>query len=163
LSEPKSSVASTEKSLSRKEFASGLAVGNVHGNTDGEEMMTTDHGRRIYKLVDDELKKNAMGEPYGLVVEFCFAPQRNQEGVIVDMFPAWFVTVTTRATGIGEPDIGNGVPVPGIMPNDDLFRQAARWLLEKNRTDRDGAVQVAMSEEALRNRLSASGLELGRK
>lgn len=98
--------------------------------------MSTDHSRRIWKLCDDTLRQAALGEPYGLFVEFCFAPEI-VNGQVAGFKPAWMVCVTIRNSGLGLPDIGNGAPVFGLVPPDELFRQAATALLELDRKQRE--------------------------
>lgn len=112
--------------------------------------MSTDHHERIARIVDRALKEAALGEPYGFTVsgpsawpQYAQTPDGKQ--AMAGLAPAWFVLVTIRA-GLGEPDIGNGFPIPGVLPEDELFRQVATGLLEKCRQERDAVNGQAMKQ-----------------
>lgn len=100
--------------------------------------MSIGHQKRIERVVDDALKQAAMGESYGFAVSGpSIWPLIDPAGNQVPPGPAWFVLVTIRATGVGEPDIGNGFPVPGILPSEENFRNVAQALLARCRAERD--------------------------
>lgn len=102
--------------------------------------MAIDHTERIKGVVKAALKEAAMGEPFGCFAAFCFAPQYAQvagKSVMAGIAPAWFVTVTIRNTGLGQPDIGNGKAVYGILPDDAILSASAVELLADCRTERD--------------------------
>ena len=110
--------------------------------------MSVDHHERIKGVVKAALKDASIGEPFGFAVTpASIWPLVDNEGKPLGPGPAWFVTVTIRGAGLGEPDIGNGFPVPGILPSDDHFRQVATGLLERCRQERDAtnlaAIQAA--------------------
>lgn len=97
--------------------------------------MSNDHSTRLWKVCNDALLKASLGEPYGVAVEFTFAPFVNGEGMVVGLEPAWFVIVTIRSPLVGEPDIGHGIPVFGVMPSDKTFREIATGLLDQCRQE----------------------------
>lgn len=111
--------------------------------------MSTNHRERLERVVDKALKEAALGEPYGFAVS---GPgvwplvEQDQDGQPrpVPPGPAWFVLVTIRAAGLGEPDIGNGFPVPGVLPRDADFQTVARGLLARCRAERDNANATAL-------------------
>ena len=112
--------------------------------------MSVDHHERIKGVVKAALKEACMGEPFGCAVTPpsvwpvpVAPPEREGEPPVTQNMPAWFVLVTIRA-GLGEPDIGNGFPVPGVLPTDEHFRQVATQLLERNRRERDATNLAAM-------------------
>src|SRR5690242_6316147 len=79
-----------------------------------------------------------MGEPFGFAVSGpSIWPLIGPDGQPAPPGPAWFVLVTIRATGLGEPDIGNGFPVPGILPSDADMQAVAQALLARCRRERD--------------------------
>ena len=39
-----------------------------------------------------------------------------------DLGPAWQVTLTLRHKLLGREPLAGGLPVPGVMPSDDMFR-----------------------------------------
>jgi hypothetical protein len=47
--------------------------------------------------------------------------------------------VTIPHTLVGQPDVGNGIPVFGVLPDDAALRAAAMALLDKNRQERGQA------------------------
>lgn len=109
--------------------------------------MSVDHHERIKGVVKTALREAAAGEPFGFVVcTPAIWPMKNEKGEDVGIAPAWFVVVTIRGAGLGEPDIGNGFPVYGILPNDEDFRTVATQLLERNRRERDQVNMKAMRE-----------------
>lgn len=97
--------------------------------------MSTDHTRRLYRAADDALRKAAMGEPYGLAVEFCFAPIMGPNGQPTGLGPAWFIIVTIHSPIVGESDIGHGFPVHGVLPPEQAFAEVAVDLLKLCRQD----------------------------
>jgi hypothetical protein len=100
--------------------------------------VSTDHHERLKGVVKTALKEAAMGEPFGFVVSTPgIWPVKDDQGQDVGAAPGWFIVVTIRGAGLGEPDIGNGFPVYGVLPNDDDFRNVARRLLERCRQERD--------------------------
>lgn len=100
--------------------------------------MSIGHQARLEGVVKTALKEAAMGEPFGFAVTGpAIWPLKDGQGNDVGPGPAWFVLVTIRASGLGEPDIGNGFPVPGILPKDEDFRYVAKGLLDLNRKQRD--------------------------
>lgn len=106
--------------------------------------MSTNHRERLERVVDKALKQAAMGEPYGFTVSGpAIWPLKDGQGNDIPPGPAWFVLVTIRA-GLTEPDIGNGFPIPGILPNDQDFEVVARALLAKNRQERDNDNAAAL-------------------
>ena len=100
--------------------------------------MSTDHTRRLYRAADDALRKAAMGEPYGLAVEFTFAPVMGPGGQPTGLGPAWFVIVTIRSPIVGEPDLGHGIPVHGVLPAEQTMAEVAVDLLKLCRQDAIG-------------------------
>ena len=113
--------------------------------------MSTNHHERIEKLVDKALKQAAMGERYGFSVSTpSLWPVLNQQGQPTGQSaPAWFVMVTIPDTAVGEPDIGNGFPVYGVLPDDEDFRKVAIGLLDRCRGDRDKANASALLEASV--------------
>lgn len=106
--------------------------------------MSVDHTERIKGVVKAALKQASMGEAFGFAVHGpSIWPFRGPDGTVVGQGPAWFVVVTIRA-GLGEPDIGNGFPVPGILPEDEAFRTVATGLLERDRRERDATNAKAL-------------------
>jgi hypothetical protein len=100
--------------------------------------MTVEHRARLEGVVKAALKEAAMGEPFGFAVNGPGVwPLLDGQGNPAQPGPAWFVLVTIRPTGVGEPDIGNGFPIPGVLPEDEAFRQVAKGLLERCRTERE--------------------------
>lgn len=100
--------------------------------------MSVNHRERLECIVDKTLKMAAVGEPYGFAVNGpAIWPLQQTDGSPAQPGPAWFVMVTIRSAGLGEPDIGNGFPVPGILPDDEHFRTIATALLERCRQERD--------------------------
>jgi hypothetical protein len=84
------------------------------------------------------LKEAAMGEPFGFAINGPGVwPLIDNQGQQAPPGPAWFVLVTIRAAGVGDPDIGNGFPVPGVLPEDEAFRAVAKGLLERCRRERE--------------------------
>lgn len=88
------------------------------------------HATRIDGLVKAHLKTVALGADTGYAVAQGFAPQLNEAGQVVGFVPAWLVTVTLRNTLLGQPDFVRLTPVPGMLPSDDMFRQAVATLFE---------------------------------
>ena len=113
--------------------------------------MSVDHHERIKGVVKAALKEACMGEPFGFAVTPASVwpipvkpPARDDLPPETADMPAWFVLVTIRGAGLGEPDIGNGFPVAGILPPDEHFRQIATQLLERCRRERDATNLKAM-------------------
>jgi hypothetical protein len=106
--------------------------------------MGTRHLQRVEKIVDDHLKRVAMGEPYGFAVNGPGVwPLLDAEGKPAPPGPAWFVLVTIKSSLVGHPDIGNGFPIPGILPEDENFRQVAEGLFKRNQRERDQQMEQA--------------------
>ena len=100
--------------------------------------MSIEHRARLEGVVKAALKEAAMGEPFGFAVTGpAIWPLIDNEGNPAKPGPAWFVLVTIRATGVGEPDIGNGFPIPGVLPRDEDFRFIAKAMLERCRQERE--------------------------
>lgn len=100
--------------------------------------MGVSHQKRLEKVVDDALKQAALGEAYGFAVNGPGVwPLLDSEGKPAQPGPAWFVLVTIKSKLVGAADIGNGFPIPGVLPEDEAFRQVAKGLLERNRRERD--------------------------
>ena len=100
--------------------------------------MSVKHQKRIEGIVDEALKSAAGGESYGLAVSPpAWWPFLNEKGEPVGAGPAWCVTVSIRNSGIGEPDLSIGWPIPGFLPKDDDFRLVARSLLDQLRQARE--------------------------
>jgi hypothetical protein len=100
--------------------------------------VTVEHRARLEGVVKAALKEAAMGEPFGFAVNGPGVwPLIDNQGQQAPPGPAWFVLVTIRPTGVGEPDIGNGFPVPGVLPEDEAFRAVAKGLLERCRRERE--------------------------
>lgn len=100
--------------------------------------MGTRHQQRLEKVVDDHLRKVAMGEQYGYAVTGPGVwPLLDGNGNPAPPGPAWFVLVTIPSRLVGAPDIGNGFPIPGVLPEDENFRQVAEGLLRRNQRERD--------------------------
>lgn len=96
------------------------------------------HQKRVEGVVDDALKSAAAGEAYGFVVSPpAWWPFLNEKGEPVGAGPAWCVTVTIRNSGIGEPDLSIGWPIPGFLPKDEDFRMVAKSLIAQLREVRD--------------------------
>lgn len=99
--------------------------------------MSTNHRERLERVVDkalDDARKEAgiLEKPGFAISGPSIWPIRNEQGQPTgESAPAWFVTVTIKSTGIGEPDIGNGFPVYGILPEDKHFQSVAVGLLGK--------------------------------
>lgn len=95
--------------------------------------MSTNHRERIERVVDKALKEKALGEPYGFsVAGQSIWPIHDEQGNPTgEVAPGWFIAVTIRATGLGEPDLGQGFPVYGIMPEDVHFINVAQRLFDR--------------------------------
>ena len=115
----------------------------------------TDHSARIHKLCYDELKKAAMGQPFGLAVEFTFAPFATPDGIVRAMEPAWFMLVTIKSPLVGEGDIGHGIPVFGVMPADKTFREIAVGLLEQCRQEASQKTAVGLLDKQRQEAMQA--------
>lgn len=109
--------------------------------------MSVDHHRRIYRLVDDHLKQLAMGEPYGLIVEFSYAPKIGGGGQFEGFMPGWVVAVTLKSKLLGQPDVEDGVVIYGLLPPDDALRQHTGAVLEAVRAKRDQQLAPIASGE----------------
>jgi hypothetical protein len=95
----------------------------------GEVMI--DHQERIKGLVREHLKKRSMGVPYGIAVSPCFGPVPTEAGPMGQLGAVWVLIVTISSKPlIGVPDIGLGVPIPGVLPPDKLFTDVAEKLLD---------------------------------
>lgn len=113
-----------------------------------------DHSSRIRGTVKAALKEAAMGEPFGYFVEFtyCPTPVKLPNGTIEPVGPplaAWFIGVSIRATGVGDPDVVDGWPVYGFVPSDEELREIAAGVLERARRKREGqnaAIMAAMPQ-----------------
>lgn len=102
--------------------------------------MSVNHLTRVTGLVKAALKEAALNEPHGFSVSQTFVYPVDQNGVPQrdqPMLPGWFVLVTIRNSGLGEPDIGNGFGIPGVMPEDAIFKTVAQSLFARCRKDRD--------------------------
>lgn len=112
--------------------------------------MSVNHVKRLEGVVNAALKEKAMGEPYGFSINGpAVWPLVNNEGQPVGPGPGWFVLVTIRATGLTDPDIGNGFPIPGILPSDADFKIVAQAMFDKCVKDRDAqdnAIVKALGE-----------------
>ena len=99
--------------------------------------MSINHRERVERVVDkalDDARKEAgvLEKPSFCVGGPSIWPVRNEKGEPTgQMSPAWFIVVTLKSGTLGEPDIGNGFPVYGIMPEDQHFEGIARGLLAK--------------------------------
>ena len=123
--------------------------------------MSTEHSPRIHRVINAALKTAAMGEPYGFFAEYVFAPVRDKDGIIIDLAPAWFVLVTIKSPLIGEPDLGHGFPVYGVLPTDDAFRETAVNLLALARQEASTKHAMApISEANLRGALKSAGMDV---
>lgn len=99
--------------------------------------MSVNHTDRYEGVVKAALKEAALGEAFGFAVSFGYWPLKDLAGNDLGMGAGWFIFVSIRGGGIGEPDEGNGFPVPGLLPPDELVRNVAASLLNKCRDDRD--------------------------
>lgn len=94
--------------------------------------MSVKHQKRIEGLVDGFLKEVAGTEAYGFAVSPpAWWPFLNEQGQAVGAGPAWCVTVSIRNSGIGEPDLSIGWPIPGFLPKDEDFRLVCQSLFRQ--------------------------------
>lgn len=107
--------------------------------------MSVDHRRRIYRLVDDEVRRLAMGEPYGLIVEFTYAPKPMPDGSLGGFMPAWVVVLTLKSKLLGQPDVQDGMAIFDVLPPDAAFRVDLPALLENVRQKRDAQLAPVAS------------------
>lgn len=102
-----------------------------------------DHVSRLTGIVKAALREAAMGEAVGYHVSFGYWPQPDASGNVIGVGPAWFVFVSVR-DGLSKDPIGNGFPIHGLLPPDQVFGDAVRGLLEKCRQDRSQKNQITM-------------------
>lgn len=95
-----------------------------------------DHNARISGLVRAHLKTLALGQAAGSAVTQGYVLTVDQHGEQA-LKVGWLVMVTIpqriRLLGVPDSDIGVTVPIAGVLPPDDIFRQAVSLLLEKCR------------------------------
>jgi hypothetical protein len=119
--------------------------------------VSVNHQKRIEGLVDQALKEVAIKEPYGYVVSMTFAPPVDGDGSPMmnkPHVPSWWLFVSIRNNLVGQPDIGNGFAINGLMPPDQVFRYVAQGLFHKCLQDKDkqqegslAAAQAAFAEQ----------------
>jgi hypothetical protein len=100
--------------------------------------VSINHAQRLEGVVKGALKDAALNEPFGYAV--CgpsIWPLVSPEGKEIGPGAAWLVMVSIRNTNPGEGDIWHAFPIPGMLPDDESFRNVARGLLEQCRETRD--------------------------
>lgn len=110
--------------------------------------MSVKHQKRIEGVVDACLKEVAGNEAYGFAVSPpAWWPFLNEQSQAVGAGPAWCVTVSIRNSGIGEPELSIGWPIPGFLPKDEDFRLVCqslfRQLKEVREQKKDGELDAA--------------------
>src|ERR1039457_7206642 len=96
-----------------------------------------DHAKRIREVFKGELNKIKLGDTVGFAVDGpAYVP--SQQGITV----GWLIMVTLKHNVLlGQPDLGVSVPVMGVLPPDEVFRQGAAYILEEARKLRHQASQ----------------------
>lgn len=104
--------------------------------------MSVNHQKRLEGVINEAVKKVALTEPFGYAVSFTFAPPIDQDGTPIQgvpLVPSWWVFVSIRNSLVGQPDLGNGFAINGVLPPDDAFRFVAAGLFQKCMKDREKA------------------------
>lgn len=99
-----------------------------------------DQVQRLTEIVRDEIKKVALRDDVGFAISQGFAPVP-QPGGGMGLGPCWLVTVTLRNPLLGNPDIAQCAPIPGVMPPEQAFRVTVSALLDGCRSDRDALMR----------------------
>lgn len=134
--------------------------------------MSINHRERVERVVDKALKEAALGEPYGFWVAPGHWPYIDlATGKEVGNGPALWITVTIRATGLGDPDLGKGYALPGVLPEDADIQFVAVGLFKGLLMDRERrdvmaveqAKRQASMEAFVKGPQSESGLAVATK
>ena len=104
--------------------------------------MSIEHTSRIQGVVKAHLKKISMGQPYGFNVSYGFGPVFDAHGQSMGMGWMWAVMVSIPNPLIGLADIAATVPVPGSLPPDSYFCQAAEFLFHKCIDEREKLTKI---------------------
>ena len=94
-----------------------------------------DQAKRLREIFGAELKKLALGDTVGYAVD---GPQYvpSPQGITM----GWVIMVSLKHNMlIGQPDIGVGCPVMGVLPPDEVFRKGAEYILDEARKLRQEA------------------------
>jgi hypothetical protein len=96
---------------------------------------------RITGIVKGEVKKRALNLPAGYFVGPAFGPVpvQGQAGQM-QLGPVWVVTVTMANPLLGQTDIAQSVPIPGVLPPDEAFRVITGKLFESCLAEYDKAL-----------------------
>lgn len=112
-----------------------------------------DHAKRLIEVFATELNRVKLGD----TVSFAL----NGPGVVIGpQGPAigWTALVTLKHNKlVGQDDIGLSMPIFGVLPPDDVFRQAANFLVEKLREERSNMNNPRPEE--LADAMAATGPE----
>ena len=104
--------------------------------------MSIDQTARVQGVIKAHLKKIALSQPHGYAVAYGFGPVFDNQGQPAGMGWMWAVLVSVPNPLIGMVDIAASVPVPGVLPSDGMFCQAAEFLFHKCIDERDRLTKI---------------------
>jgi hypothetical protein len=111
-----------------------------------------EHSSRVLGVIKAHLKTISLGDDVGYTAVMGLVFGVNPETKEQTIGPGWTVLVTLRNPLLGQNDIGTSIPISAVLPTDDMFKQAAAFLLEKCREERD---------KVLHEKPAAVGMRLG--